>query len=394
MKGYDILEILKNLVRVSLFVVAIASLAILALVGIEFVLGQMNPPDSGSVTAAGEPVSQRLDVSSPEELILAIYLRLRAGEVERPIAEDPAPVEFTIAQGETASMVAQRLQDVGLIADAGLFRWYMRYHGIDSRLEAGDYQLAKNMSMLQIAEELQFASFDEVVIRVIEGWRAEQIAEMLARTGMVSADEFMSIVRTAQLSYTALSDRPAGTTLEGYLFPDTYRVAATADAAEIVETLIATFDERFDSARRAQAVARGMSIFDVIIVASIVEREAVVDEERPIVADVYLNRIEQGMYLQADPTVQYALGYQLDSGQWWLLPLPFEALTGTISIYNSYLHPGLPPGPICNPSLASIDAVLNPADTEYLFFYSKGDGTHAFARTYEEHLRNQELYQQ
>jgi len=388
------LEILKNLVRVSLFVVAIASLAILALVGIEFVLGQMNPPDSGSVTAAGGPINQRLDVSSPEDLILAIYLRLRAGEVERPIAEDPAPVEFTIAQGETASMVAQRLQDVGLITDAGLFRWYMRYHGIDSRLEAGDYQLAKNMSMLQIAEELQFASFDEVVIRVIEGWRAEQIAEMLARTGMVSADEFMSVVRTAQLPYTALSDRPAGTTLEGYLFPDTYRVAATADAAEIVDVLVSTFDERFDSARRAQAVARGMSIFDVITVASIVEREAVVAEERPIVADVYLNRIEQGMYLQADPTVQYALGYQPDSGQWWLLPLPFEALTETVSIYNTYLHPGLPPGPICNPSLASIDAVLNPADTDYLFFYSKGDGTHAFARTYEEHLRNQELYQQ
>jgi UPF0755 protein len=137
-----------------------------------------------------------------------------------------------------------------------------------------------------------------------------------------------------------------------------------------------------------------LSVFQVVVVASIVEREAVVAEERPMIADVYLNRLKKGMYLQADPTVQYALGYQPQSGQWWLLPLPIEALSTTLSIYNTYLYPGLPPGPICSPSLASIDAVLNPAGTDYLYFYSKGDGTHAFARTYEEHLRNQALYQQ
>lgn len=388
------MEIVKNVVRILIFLVAIASLAILAVVGIEFVLGQMHPADTGPAIAAAEPAGQRLDVSSPEELLLAVYLRLRSSALDQPASADSTVLDFTIAQGETASMVAQRLQEAGLISDAGLFRWYMRYHGIDSRLEAGDYQLAQNLNMIDIAEELQFASFEEVSIRIIEGWRAEQVAEMLAEAGLVRADDFMSVIRTAQFPYAILESRPAGATLEGYLFPDTYRVAATANATQIVDTILATMDERFSPARHAQATAKGLSVFEVLTLASIVEREAVVAEERPIVADVYLNRIAQGMYLQADPTVQYALGYQPDSGQWWLLPLPFEALTETISIYNTYLHPGLPPGPICNPGLASIDAVLDPAGTDYLFFYSKGDGTHAFAHTYEEHLQNQALYQQ
>jgi UPF0755 protein len=389
------LEIVKNIVRVLLFVVAIASLTVLAVVGVEFVMGQLNPVDSGVAVEAGEAGGgTRVDASSPEELILSLYLLVRGGDVEQPNSDDASLVNFTIAQGETASMVAQRLQEEGLVRDAGLFRWYMRYHGIDSRLEAGDYRLARNLSISDLADELQYATFDEVTIRIIEGWRAEQVAAMLEEMGLVTSDEFMNVVRNGQFDNPVLSDRPAGASLEGYLFPDTYRVAATANATEIVETILAVTEQRLDSARRAQANSQGLSLFEVLTFASIVEREAVVATERPLVADVYRNRIEQGMYLQADPTVQYALGYQPDSGQWWLLPLPMEALSETISIYNTYLHPGLPPGPICNPGLASIDAVLNPADTEYLFFYSKGDGTHAFATTYEEHLQNQALYQQ
>lgn len=386
------MEILKNLVRISLFVVAVAALTILAIVGIEFVTEQLHPPAMPAAEAE-RPIERRVDLATPEEFLLALYLRFRAADIEKPAGDDPTLVNFTIAQGETAATVAQRLEEAGLVSDGALFRWYMRYHGVDSRLEAGDYQLAQTMTMPEIAEVLQHAQMEEVVIRVIEGWRAEQVAEMLERKGLVSADEFMHVVRTGQFPYSALADRPAGSTLEGYLFPDTYRVAINADATAIVDTMVSTFDQRFDSTRRAQAAAKGMSIFQVVTLASIVEREAVVAEERPLIAAVYLNRLQKGMYLQADPTVQYALGYQPSTGQWWLLPLPIEALSETISTYNTYLNPGLPPGPICSPSLASIDAVLNPAETDYLYFYSKGDGTHAFARTYEEHLRNQALYQ-
>lgn len=134
-----------------------------------------------------------------------------------------------------------------------------------------------------------------------------------------------------------------------------------------------------------------MSIYEVVTLASIVEREAVVDEERPIIASVYLNRLNRGMYLQSDPTVQYAKGYSAESGRWWN-PMIQEEAQSVDSPYNTFLYPGLPPGPICSPGLASIQAVLYPADTPYLFFFSKGDGTHAFSKTYEEHLENMRRY--
>jgi UPF0755 protein len=387
-------DLFKNLVRILLFVIAIASLAIVGIIGVEFVAQQLQAEPASPESAAASLAQGRPGMEGPEGFLVDLYLRLRQGDLDRPAGDDPSPVNFTVAQGETAVTVAQRLEEGGLVTDGGLFRWYMRYHGIDSRLEAGDYQLAKTMTIPAIALQLQNANLEEVVIRVVEGWRAEQIAEMLSRKGLVSEEEFMSAAKTAQLSYAALADRPPGSSLEGYLFPDTYRIAINSEATDIIDRLASTFNDKFDGDRRAKAAAMGLSVYDALTLASIVEREAVVADERPIIAAVYENRLKQGMYLQADPTVQYALGFQPGTGQWWLLPLPFEALTGTVSIYNTYLNPGLPPGPICNPSLASIDAVLNPADTDYLFFYSKGDGTHAFARTYEEHLRNQELYQQ
>lgn len=387
------MDIVRNVIRVLLFVLAIAALVIVAAVGIGFIQSQFEPKPV-PVAEAGHPAEPQVDLASPEQLLIGLYLRVRAGDLQRPVSTDPTPVEFTVAQGDTASMVAQRLQDEGLIDDAALFRWYMRYYGLDSQLEAGDYQLARNMTIAQIAEALQHARLDEAVITIIEGWRAEQIAEMLEREGLVDAEEFMNVVRTGQFPYTVLADRPPGASLEGYLFPDTYRIAVDAGAEDIVDLLLSNLDQRFDAGRRAQAANAGLTIHQVVTLASIVERETVVEEERALIAGVYLNRLEQGIYLQADPTVQYALGYQPDSGQWWLTPLPLEVLSTTESIYNTYLHPGLPPGPICNPGMASIDAVLNPADTDYLYFYSKGDGTHAFASTYEEHLQNQELYGQ
>jgi len=381
-------------VRVSLFVMAIASLVVLGIVGVEFLAGQMRPAVSQPQAAAVEPVDRRVDLASPEEFILTIYMRLKAQDIEKPAGNDATPVNFTVAQGETAAMVAQRLEEAGLVSDGALFRWYMRYYGIDSRLEAGDYELARTMNMPQIGKALQHARYEETSIQIIEGWRAEQVGEMLARKGIVTTDAFMAAVQSARLPYSVVADKPATASLEGYLFPDTYRINIDADVTQIVDKLVATLDAKLDEGRRAQAAAQGLSVFQVLTIASIVEREAVVSQERPQIADVYLNRLKQNMYLQADPTVQYGLGFQPRTGQWWLAPLPIEALTETVSLYNTYMHPGLPPGPICSPSLASIDAVLNPAGTDYLFFLSKGDGTHAFAKTYEEHLRNQARYQQ
>src|SRR5574341_617250 len=135
-----------------------------------------------------------------------------------------------------------------------------------------------------------------------------------------------------------------------------------------------------------------LTMFEVVTLASIVEREAAVPSERPVIASVYLNRLKKKLLLQADPTVQYAMGYQAASKQWWKTPITLEEYQHVDSPYNTYLHPGLPPGPICNPSLASSTAVLEPAQTEYLYFVGKGDGSHVFAKTYEEHQQNLQKY--
>ena len=160
----------------------------------------------------------------------------------------------------------------------------------------------------------------------------------------------------------------------------------------LIKLFLDTFNQRVTDQMRQQAAADQMTFYEIVTLASIVEREAVVPEERPIIASVFLNRLKKKMPLQADSTAQYVIGYQPATRQWWKSPVTIDELTGAASPYNTYLHPGLPPGPICNPSLATIMAALQPAQTDYLYFFAKGDGTHAFAKTYEEHQQNQQKY--
>jgi UPF0755 protein len=189
------------------------------------------------------------------------------------------------------------------------------------------------------------------------------------------------------LGYAFLEQRPAEATLEGYLFPDTYRLPQNAGARDLIERMLDTFDTRVPPEMRAQAAAQGRSLHDVIILAAIVEREAVLPRERATIASVYLNRLAAGMKLDADPTVQYALG---QPGDWWP-QITADDYVAVDSPWNTYLYPGLPPGPIANPGLESIKAVLAPEDTPYLFFMrdcDADDGSHLFAATEEEHLNN------
>jgi UPF0755 protein len=321
-----------------------------------------------------------------------LYLQYRQGDLDRPASYDDTLVTFVVEPGESAATIAARLEELGLVTDGELFRMFIRYHEIDATLEAGEYVLRPNMTMAEIAETLQHARIEEVTVTIPEGWRAEQIAQMLAEANIVDGDEFLALVRGGKFDYILLQDRPEESSLEGFLFPETYRIPAQAEAEDLIERMLSTLEERFTPEMRQLAAERGMTIYDVITLASIVEREAVMAEERPLIANVFLNRLEEGMFLRADPTVQYAKGYDATTGQWWpaVTPEDWEAVD---SPYSTYLYPGLPPGPICSPGLSAIQAVLEPADTEYLFFLAKGDGSHAFATTYEEHLQNQELYQ-
>jgi len=379
-------DVLRGLLRwgLTLAVLVVATAAIL------FVGGRLLEGET-----VQEVDSEAVQMSSLERTLIGLYLRLRRSDLQtRASADDTAEV-FTVNPGETAATIAPRLDREGLVSDGQLFLYLVRYRGVDAQLEAGEYELRPNMTMDEIIDTLQHGRLREVSITIPEGKRAEEVAELLEERGISDGEEFLSLVRAGSSAYGFLGGRPEGasSSLEGYLFPETYRIPADYDAAAILDLLLATFGERFSPEMRQAAADKGMTVHEVVTLASIVEREAVVPEERPIIASVYLNRLAQGMYLQSDPTVQYALGYQEDAGQWWKIPMSLEEDVVVDSPYNTYMYPGLPPGPLCSPGLASIEAVLEPAETPYLFFYSKFDGSHAFAETYEEHLLNQERYQ-
>ncbi|MBN1484807.1 MAG: endolytic transglycosylase MltG [Chloroflexia bacterium] len=310
----------------------------------------------------------------------------------------PREVVFEVQPGETTADIAQRLEEEGLIRSAWLFQLYARFRRLDASMEVGRYELRSDMTTTEIIETLtQPPTVIEITFTVPEGLRLEEVGEILQEAGVVSAEGWQEALQQSY-DYDVLSDRPAGASLEGYLFPDTYRVPEAFTATQVVDFMLQNFDRRFDQELRQEAQEQGLSIYDVVTLASIVEREAVVDEERPIVASVYLNRLDEGMLLEADPTVQYGLGYNERQGRWWPTlyfdELDVERLAEVDHDYNTYRYPGLPPGPICGSGLASLRAVVEPADTDYYYFVAKGDGSgeHAFARTLEEHNTNVARY--
>jgi UPF0755 protein len=220
------------------------------------------------------------------------------------------------------------------------------------------------------------------------------VADLLTSENVMDGSVFLAAVRQGEgMAHPLLADRPGGAGLEGYLFPETYRLPIDASPEDLILRMLDTMQARLPIGWEGMASAQGLSLFEVLTIASIVEREAVVPIERPTIASVYLNRIQQDMYLQADPTVQYAMGYQPETGQWWKTPVTLEEYQGVNSPYNTYLNPGLPPGPIASPGESAIMAVLQPTPSTYLFFLGRGDGSHVFAETYEEHQRNVEIYQ-
>jgi UPF0755 protein len=378
--------IARRLVWALLFVVTFVAIGALIGGGIWYLWTKQTPPAEERI---------EISVASIERIVLGMYLQTRQTDIQAPInLDDDGLRAFTIKMGETARSVSGNLESEGLVSDGDLFRLLVRYLGIDQEIEAGEYYLRPNMTMEEIAYELRRGRLRSVTVTIPEGWRVEQIAQALAEKGLANAQKFMEVVQRGGQNYGFLRDRPPGssTSLEGYLFPDTYQMPVQADIGTIVDIMLSDFDSRVSAELRSDIAAQGKTLFEVLTLAAIVEREAVMAEERPIIASVYLNRLEKGMYLQADPTVQYAKGYDEADGRWWGHMLQEEAVTAQ-SPYNTFLHPGLPPGPICSPGLAAIEAVVYPVETDYLFFYSKGDGSHAFAITYEEHLRNQAQYE-
>lgn len=395
---------LRTVSRAVVLVGTIAVLATAALVGARLF------QESLAARPVGDREGTTLDISfeSVDKFFLSLYLSSHQSEMNEPAGDNPVPVTFVVESGETAASVALRLADAGLVTNSEVFRRFMSYNDLDVSLEAGVYTLRATMTMHEIAQALQSGSTAAVTVTIPEGWRAEQVAWLLEQQELVRSDDFLAYVESAIHSFDWLPDLPPGATLEGFLFPDTYELSTEATAADIVDLMVANFGSRaaseIDSRLSGKELFdlslgtyRAMTMYDVVILASIVEREAVVDEERPVIASVYFNRLdpehigETALRLSSDPTIQYAKGLDPETGNWWNPMLPGEGLT-VDSPYNTFRVQGLPPGPICSPGLASILAVLNPAETSYLYFHAVGEGQHVFASTLEEHLRNQEQY--
>jgi UPF0755 protein len=327
-------------------------------------------------------------------------LRGGVSQLDTPVnPEDSRKVTFTVPPGRSAVQIGDDLYAQNLIRSPLTFRTLVEARGVGGKIESGDYELSPSMTTGEIVTVLsKGASRSGITVTIPEGWRAEQAAQKIEELGIARSDDVLGLVRGGAATGLPLAEPPPpGATLEGYLFPETYEVAKGASARTMVEMMARQFDKAVSVSMRQRIQARGLTLHQGLTLASIVEREAALPAEQPIIASVYLNRLKQDMPLQADPTTQYAvanadLQTALGFG-YWKQELSRDDLR-LASPYNTYVQHGLPPGPICSPGLAAIDAVANPAETEYLYFVAKGDGSHVFAKTDAEHAANVERYRQ
>jgi UPF0755 protein len=310
-----------------------------------------------------------------------------------PASTPGETILVSIQEGESAKEVGEKLEDEGIIASSLLFRVLVALQGYEDKLVAGDYEFERRTPTLEVLERIRHGQTAPLVVTIREGLRAEEIAELMEDKDVVSAEDFLAAIEK-WYEFSFLYTKPYWATLEGYLFPDTYYFSRNMTAEEVVQQILENFDERVDADLRQEADIAGLSMYTVVTLASIVEREAQVPDERPVIAAVFLKRLRRGMPLEADTTVQYALGNDPASVAkygYWKQELT-QADLEVDSPYNTYRNTGLPRGPICNPGLDSIEAVIEPADTNYLYFVARADGSHVFAETLEEHLSNIEQY--
>jgi UPF0755 protein len=287
---------------------------------------------------------------------------------------------ITIEQGMGTRRIVARLVDQGVVRDGTALLVWLTVTGQGRQLQAGDYQFESPISAYEAADKIRRGDVATRRVTIPEGKNRFQVAELLAeRTGLGTREEFLRSMASPDL----IRDLdPDASSLEGYLFPDTYEDGPKAKPAEIVKEMVDRFREVYKPEWVQQAAARSLTVHEAITLASIVEGEAKIDEERPLIASVFYNRLRKGMKLESDPTFIYAAilanDYENDVNN--------PKHRRRLDPYNTYQFPGLPPGPIMNPGRKSIEAVLNPADTNYMFFVVSGtDGRHKFSRTPEEH---------
>ncbi len=288
--------------------------------------------------------------------------------------KDTKPVTFKVQTGEGVKSIVARLTSDRLIRSSTGFYILIKYLGIDKKIQAGDYRLNRAMNAEAIARELTHGILD-VWVTTLEGWRVEEIATKLAKELDIPEREFLKYAD------------------EGYMFPDTYLIQRDASASSVADVFKKTFDQKITSNMRSDAIKTGLSFSEVFTLASIVEREGRTDSDRPVIAGILLKRLKNDWPLQADATLQYALGYQSTDKTWWKKELSEEDKK-IQSPYNTYLHTGLPPAPIANPGLSSIQAVIYSKESDYWYYIHDTKGTAHYGKTIEEHNENVRTYLQ
>jgi len=290
-----------------------------------------------------------------------------------PVDEsDEKSLTFTVEKGESIRAIAGRLASQRLIRSRTVFFLLVKLKGIDDEIQAGDFHVARSMKADEIADALTHGAID-VWITTLEGWRVEEIATKLTEELKIPGQEFI-----------AASE-------EGYMFPDTYLIPKNTSGASVAAIFRANFDKRVTQEMRETASSEGLTIDQVVILASLVEREGRNSVDRPLIAGVLLNRMKLQMPLDVDATLQYAKGYSVSEKSWWKKNLTDEDKR-IDSPYNTYKNAGLPPGPISNPGLVSINAVLHPTPSDYIFYLHDPSGEAHFAKSLREHEENIDKY--
>lgn len=304
---------------------------------------------------------------------LGFYVRNQTA----PVSSRFAPQLVKVREPQSPEDIAKNLQKRNVVRNPSLLARWLKWKG-KSTIAAGDYEFSPDQSMWQIADILIHERFTVNWVSFPEGWTMARIAARLSERGIADEAEFLALCQKP-IDINGKTINPPSSGFEGYLAADTYRLPPGTGAEAALQTLIANTNRRWNAERAEKAKALGRSMHEILTIASMIEKEAAKDEDRPLIAAVVYNRLKKKMRLQIDAAVLYGMGR-------WKERVLYADLQHQ-SLYNTYLNDGLPPGPIASPGIASLDAALNPAKVDYLFYVAKGDGYHQFTSSYSDHLK-------
>lgn len=339
---------------------------------------------SNTIRLFGEPDSG-LDKS--RQILLSAKLLLGQKNLTTHIDSRNNPLTFSIDTGQSASEIAENLESMNIIPNADSLIDYWIYKGQDRLIQKGVYLIQPDSTPLSIAINLANISPEEIRFAFLAGWRKEEVEKLLVSTNVLVGDSDFQKIEKTSFSSCFPSELQSLSSIEGFLFPDEYQLSKDLLQEDILCIFVDRFFEVIPSNYEELVNEQGFSLYEAVILASIVQREVVNPEEAPIIAGIFINRLNANMPLQSDPTIQYAIAPESDPLNWWKSPLNSADLQ-VDSPYNTYVNNGLPPSPICNPNLNSLLSIASPEKTNYLYFHASCDESndHVFSETYQQHI--------